>query len=73
MTVLLSIWTQDPTKWKRHFKDMNRAMNMLASGFYQASEGRRSLEVARNKVRHLLHQRDPELFLVVKWEHLSVK
>ena len=62
MTVLLFVWSQDPTKWKRQFKDMNRTMNALASGFYKAKNGLRTLEVARNKVRHLLHQRDPELF-----------
>jgi len=27
-----------------------------------AKEGQRTLETARNKVRRLLHQRDPELF-----------
>jgi hypothetical protein len=62
MTILLSVWSQDPTQWKRQFKDMNRTMNALASGFYQAKEGQRTLETARNKVRCLLHQRDPELF-----------
>jgi len=62
MTILLSVWSQHPTQWKRQFKDMNRTMNALASGFYQAKEGQRTLETARNKVRRLLHQRDPELF-----------
>jgi hypothetical protein len=41
---------------------MNRTMNVLASGFYQANKGQRTLEIARNKVRCLLHQKDPELF-----------
>ena len=61
MTILLSVWSQDPTEWKRRFKDMNRTMNVLASGFYQANKGQRTLEIARNKVRHLLHQKYPEL------------
>jgi len=62
MTILLSVWSEDPTKWKMRFKDMNRIMNVLASGFYKADSGLLSLEAARNKVRHLLHQRDPTLF-----------
>ena len=62
LTVLLSIWSQDPTGWKMRFKDMNRVMNVLASGFYQAKEGRTTLETARNKVRYLLHQRNPVIF-----------
>jgi hypothetical protein len=62
LTVLLSVWSQNPTEWKRQFKNMNRTMNVLASGFHQANEGQKTLETARNKVRHLLHQRNPELF-----------
>ena len=62
MTILLSIWSQNPVKWKRRFKDMNRTMNVLASGFYKAKEEQMTLETARNKVRHLLHQRNPTLF-----------
>jgi len=37
-------------------------MNVLASGFHQANENMGTLESARNKVRHLLHQRSPNLF-----------
>ena len=37
-------------------------MNVLASGFYRASQDQGTLESARNKVRHLLHQRSPDLF-----------
>jgi len=37
-------------------------MNILASGFHKAKEGQGSLETARNKVRHLLHQRNSVLF-----------
>jgi hypothetical protein len=62
LTILLSIWSQNPIIWKRHFKDMNKTMNVLASGFYQANEGQKTLETARNKVRHLLHQKDPAVF-----------
>jgi hypothetical protein len=62
LTVLLSIWMQDPPKWKRMFKDMNRIMNVLASGFYIASQNQGTLESARNKVRRLLHQRSPVVF-----------
>jgi hypothetical protein len=62
MTILLSIWSQDPAEWKRRFKNMNRTMNVLATGFYKANEGQMTLEVARNNVRRLLHQRNPTLF-----------
>ena len=37
-------------------------MNILASGFHKANEGQMTLETARNKVRCLLHQRNPALF-----------
>ena len=56
LTILLSIWMQNPSKWKGHFKDMKRTMNVLASGFHRSGENGRTLESARNKVRHLLHQ-----------------
>ena len=62
MTILFSIWVQDPSEWKKRFKDMNRIMNVLASGFHRASGGQGTMESARNKVRHLLHQRNPNLF-----------
>ena len=62
LTVLHSIWSQNPSKWIRQFKDMNHIMNVLASGFYRASQDQGTLESARNKVRHLLHQRSPDLF-----------
>lgn len=61
-TILLSIWSQNPSKWKTQFKDMNRIMNVLATGFYKASQNKGTLESSRNKVRHLLHQRSPDLF-----------
>ena len=35
---------------------------MLATGFYRVGENQGTLESARNKVRHLLHQRNPNLF-----------
>jgi len=41
---------------------MNRIMNVLATGFYRAKENQGTLESARNKVRRLLHQRNPALF-----------
>ena len=62
MTILLSIWSKEPMMWKTRFKGMNRIMNILASGFYKVEGGQGSLETARNKVRHLLHQRNPMLF-----------
>jgi hypothetical protein len=62
LTVLLSIWSQNPSRWKTQFKDMNRIMNVLATGFYHASQDQGTLESARNKVRRLLHQRSPDLF-----------
>ena len=62
LTVLLSIWTQEPSKWKRQFKDMNRIMNVLASGFHRVSQDQETLESTRNKVRRLLHHRNPNVF-----------
>jgi hypothetical protein len=62
LTILLSIWSQDCVKWKGDFKDMNKIMNVLATGFHHAKLNRGSLESARNKIRHLLHQRMPGLF-----------
>ena len=62
LTILLSIWSQDCVKWKGDFKDMNKIMNVLATGFHHAKLNRGSLESARNKIRHLLHQRMPSLF-----------
>ena len=59
LTILLTIWSEDSGKWKRQFKDMNRIMNVLATGCYRAKEDRGTLESARNKIRHLLHQRNP--------------
>jgi len=54
-TILLSIWSQDPLKLKTQFKDKNRIMNVLATGFYKATQNQGTLESSRNKVRHLLH------------------
>jgi len=62
MTILFSIWSNDTKKWNRRFKDMNRTMNVLSLGFNRAQENKSTLEMARNKVRHLLHQRKPQLF-----------
>jgi hypothetical protein len=62
LTILLSIWSQNPSEWKNRFKDMNRIMNVLATGFHRANNDRGTLEIARNKVRRLLHQRSPDLF-----------
>jgi hypothetical protein len=61
-TILLSIWSEDPSQWKKHFKDMNATMNLLASGFHRFSENVQTLETARNKVRRILNQRDPVAF-----------
>jgi hypothetical protein len=62
LTVLLSIWMRNPSKWKKNFKGMNRTMNILATGFHRVNENKGKLESARNKVRHVLHQRNPTLF-----------
>jgi len=62
-TILLAIWTQNPSKWKAQFKDMNRIMNVLASGFHRVGQNQGTLESVRDKVRHLLHQRKPDVFL----------
>ena len=62
LTVLLSIWMQNPSAWKKHFAGMNRTMKMLATGFHRANEEQETLESARNKIRRVLHQRSPTLF-----------
>jgi hypothetical protein len=62
LTILLSVWAHDHSKWTRRFKDTNRIMRVLATGFLRVEEGTGSLESARNKVRKLLHQRNPALF-----------
>jgi hypothetical protein len=62
LTILLVIWSEDPSRWKTRFKDMNRVMNVLASRFYRVDNGQDTLESARDKIRHLLHQRSPALF-----------
>jgi hypothetical protein len=41
---------------------LNKVMNILASGFHHANEDQGTLESARNRVRHVLHQRNPQLF-----------
>jgi hypothetical protein len=61
-TILLSVWSENPVQWKVHFKDMNATMNLLASGFYRFSQNVQTLETARNKVRHVLNQRDSAAF-----------
>lgn len=63
LTVLLSIWMQNPSAWKKHFADMNRTMKMLTAGFHHTNEEQETLESARNKIRQVLHQRSPTLFL----------
>jgi hypothetical protein len=62
MTVLFSIWAQNPVEWKGRFKDVNRIMNVLATGFHRAEHSQGTMENARNRARHLLHQRSPILF-----------
>jgi len=61
-TILFSIWSQSPEVWKTNFKDMNRIMNVLATNFHRVKIDQNTLEMARNKVRRLLHQRNAEIF-----------
>jgi len=37
-------------------------MNVLSSGFHQVDNGQDTLESARDRVRHLLHPKNPNLF-----------
>lgn len=62
LTILLAIWSEEPSEWKARFKDMNRVMNVLSSGFNRADNRQDTLESARDKIRHLLHQRKPDTF-----------
>lgn len=61
-TIFLAIWSQNPSAWKQRFKDTNRSMNMLATGFHRADGAQCSLESIRNKIRHVLNQRSPRIF-----------
>ena len=62
LMILLVIWSEEPSRWKTRFKDMNRVMNILASSFHRVDNSQDTLESARGKIRHLLHQRSPALF-----------
>ena len=61
-TVLFCIWTENPTKWRKQFNKINRTLKLLASGFQKKQDKTATLETARDKVRHILHQRDPVTF-----------
>jgi hypothetical protein len=61
-TVLFFIWTENPTKWKQRFNKTNRTLKLLAAGFHKKQDGEGTLETARDKVRHILHQRDSATF-----------
>jgi hypothetical protein len=61
-TILLSVWSENPTVWKTHFKEMNATMNLLASGFHRFQGGTQTLETSRNKVRRVLNQRNSHMF-----------
>lgn len=61
-TILYALWSEDDSKWKRRFKDMNRTMSTLSDGFVRAKAGLSSLESGRNKVRNMLYARSPEKF-----------
>jgi len=62
LTILFSLWSENPSKWKKRFHKTNRTLKLLASGFQKVHGKSMSLETARDKVRHILHQRDPVSF-----------
>jgi hypothetical protein len=59
-TILHSIWMTEPQKWKEKLELIN---NMMKPGFEQESIHQLTLEHVRNNIRHILHKRDPEMFL----------
>ena len=62
LTILHSIWLQNPITWKQHFKHINKMMNYLAVGFEQETNGQTTLEHVRDKIRRILHKRNPIIF-----------
>lgn len=62
LSILHTIWAENPPKWKRRFKDINLTMNLLAAGYYKDSQNKISLETARDRVRKVIHQQNPASF-----------
>jgi hypothetical protein len=65
-TILLAIWNEDPSSWKKRFKSINKTLQILSLGFKRSNNNTRDLETVRNTIRHLLHQDNPKYFLMVK-------
>jgi len=61
-TIMHSIWTTQPPKWKERLELINNTMKYLISGFEQASIKQLTLEHVRDNIRHILHKRKPESF-----------
>ena len=60
--MLLYVWRTNPTQWARDFRDISTGMRQLAFCFHKASEGKCTLENARDKVRKSLNQKNPMSF-----------
>jgi hypothetical protein len=61
-TVLYDIWAYKPKKWKNDFKDSNEYLSALHNGFQKYLRCENTLEMARDQVRTLLHDRDSIAF-----------
>jgi hypothetical protein len=61
-TILLAIWNEDPSSWKKRFNSINEILKILSLGFKRSKNHTTDLETVRNTIRHLLHQDKPEIF-----------
>ena len=61
-SILCYIWTTNPHKWNKIFKDLNPEMALLANGFQKLLIGNMSFEDARDRVRTHLHQLNNQKF-----------
>jgi len=62
LTILFSIWMDDPLKWNKRFKLINNLLSNLAFGFSDVNNEMRSFENVRDTIRHIIHNQDPNMF-----------
>jgi hypothetical protein len=61
-SILWYVWTTNPHKWNKIFKDLNPEIMLLANGFQKLLAGNLSIEDARDRVRTHLYQLNSEKF-----------
>ncbi|KAJ7205119.1 hypothetical protein C8J57DRAFT_1100426 [Mycena rebaudengoi] len=64
LTVLWSLWRDDPVTCTESYSRLSSEMNVLVQGFNQIIQGQTTLEVVRDSVREILHLASPQLFPV---------